>query len=229
MSFDDLIHEIDKQADPTRAIHAQRYFKTGKEEYGEGDVFIGISMPDLRQICRNYLGLSLDDLQKLLDSPIHEHRMAAVVIMSEIAKRKPTKELYDLYLKNVKNNRINNWDLVDVSAKYVVGNYLLGKPKDILYELANSDHLWSKRVALLSMFAHLDHEYTEDAMNIVTKLLYDKNDLIQKAVGWTLREIGKRADQKLLLYFLDKYAATIPRTTLRYALEHLPKPQKFTT
>ena len=226
MSYADLINEINGLADPIRAAHAQRYFKTGKGEYGEGDVFIGLTMPKLRHICRKYRKLPIENLQKLLDSPIHEHRMAAVVIMSDITKRKPTKDIYDLYLKNVKSNRINNWDLIDVSAKYVVGNYLIGKPKDILYELAKSDHHWSKRVAILSTFAHLDTEYTEDAMKLATILLYDENDLIQKAVGWMLREIGKRVDQQLLLDFLDKNASTMPRTTLRYAVEHLTQAQK---
>ncbi len=226
MNLDDLIKEFDANSDPIRAEHAQRYFKTGKGEYGEGDIFIGLTMPALRQICRNYRNLSIESLQELLDSPIHEHRMAAVVIMSDIAKRKPRKELYDLYLKNVKANNINNWDLVDVSARFVVGNYLIGKPKDILYKQAKSDHLWSKRVALLSTFAHLDSEYTEDALNLAVVLLYDKHDLIQKAVGWMLREIGKRADEQLLINFLNEYAQTMPRTTLRYAIEHLTPSQR---
>jgi 3-methyladenine DNA glycosylase AlkD len=226
MKLGELIKEFDENSDPIRAEHSQRYFKTGKGEYGQGDVFIGLTMPKLREICKKYRNLSIENLQELLDSPIHEHRMAAVVIMSEVAKRKPSKELYDLYLKNVKANNINNWDLVDVSAKFVIGNYLIGKPKDILYKLANSDHLWSKRVALLSMFAHLDTEYTNDAMKLAVILLYDEHDLIQKAVGWMLREIGKRADEQLLLSFLDKYAQTMPRTTLRYAIEHLTLSQK---
>lgn len=219
--LDNLQAELDKNSDPLRAVHSQRFFKTGKGEYGEGDVFVGITMPDLRRICKSYRDISTNDLQVLLNSKIHEHRMAAVVIMSDISKRSPSKELFDLYLKNVLSNRINNWDLIDVSAKYVIGNYLLGKNKDILYELANSNHLWSKRVAVLSTFGHLDSEYTEDAMKLADILLYDNHDLIQKAVGWMLREIGKRVDQQLLIEFLDLNANKMPRTTLRYAIEHL--------
>jgi 3-methyladenine DNA glycosylase AlkD len=225
-SLDSLHAELDKYSDPIRAVQSQRFFKTGKGEYGEGDVFVGITMPDLRRICKSYRDISTDDLQVLLNSKIHEHRMAAVVIMSDITKNNPRKDLYDLYLKNVLSNRINNWDLIDVSAKYVVGNYLLGKEKNILYELANSNHLWSKRVAVLSTFGHLDSEYTDDAMKLADILLYDNHDLIQKAVGWMLREIGKRVDQKLLLGFLDEHASTMPRTTLRYAIEHLTNQQK---
>jgi len=229
--YDSLVSDLDEHSDPVRAQHSQRFFKTGKGEYGEGDVFIGLTMPDLRKVCRDYRNLSLDDLQKLLDSPIHEHRVSAVVIMSEIMPKSDEikqKALYELYIKNVRNDRINNWDIIDISARKVVGVYLLGKSKDILFELASTDHLWSKRTALLSTFMHFDRddEYLETSLKLADMLVYDDHDLIQKAVGWMLREIGKRVDEQLLYDFLDKYAATMPRTALRYALEQVPANKK---
>lgn len=224
MSVDTLLAELHTCADPMRAQHALRFFKTGKGQYGEGDQFIGVTMPALRTVCKRYRGLSTGELDTLLQSPIHEHRMAAVVIMSDVFKKKTPSEqqaLYELYLEGVRKNYINNWDLVDVSAKNVVGAYLVDKPRDILYQLARTDHLWSKRVAILSTPAFYVKGDPTDTLALAEILLYDSHDLMHKAVGWMLREVGKYVDESLLTDFLDKHAATMPRTTLRYAIERL--------
>ncbi len=229
MSVDTLLSELHACADPIRAQHALRFFKTGKGQYGEGDEFIGITMPALRAICKQHRDLSVQELRTLLQSPIHEHRMAAVVIMSDVFKKKTPseqQELYELYLEGVRKNYINNWDLVDVSAKNVVGAYLLHRPRDILYTLARSNHLWSKRVAILSTPAFYVKGDPTDTLALAEILLYDSHDLMHKAVGWMLREVGKYVDEALLTEFLDKHAATMPRTTLRYAIERLSTQKK---
>ena len=224
MNANDLIKDINNYADPIRAQHSQRFFKTGPGQYGEGDIFIGITMPQLRGVCRKYRNISQEDLRYLLQSLIHEHRMAAVVIMSDIFLTKShadQKLLYDLYLEGVRNNQINNWDIIDVSAKNVVGMFLKNRPRDELYKLAKSDHLWSKRVAMVCTPAFFVHGDIADTLSIAEILLQDKHDLIQKAVGWMLREVGKYVDESVLTDFLDKHAHEMPRTMLRYSIERL--------
>ncbi len=221
-----LLDEIEKISDPLRASHAQRFFKTGPGQYGEGDVFVGITMPQLRRICRQYKGLNLNEIQKLLDSPIHEHRMAALVIMSDVAPKrslKQRKELFALYLKNLDFERINNWDLVDVSAKSIVGDYCADTTFEPLLELAHTPDLWKKRVAIVATFAFLARNDASPTIKIAEVLLDDKHDLLQKAVGWLLREMGKRVSEQDLILFLDKHASSMPRTTLRYAIERFPQ------
>lgn len=225
----DVVDALEAHSSGTDAAFLARFFKTGEGQYGEGDVFIGVRVPQTRAVCKQYTGLPLDEVQKLLDSPVHEHRLAAVIILTyqypkagEAGKR----AIFDLYLKNVRKGRVNNWDLVDSSAGYIIGEYLADKPRDLLFELAKSSSIWERRVSILSAFAFLMKGDASTMLQLAEVLLYDKQDLIQKAVGWMLRETGKRVDRQLLLGFLDAHAATMPRTTLRYALEHLTAEQR---
>jgi len=231
MTAQKIINELQKFEDPIRATHSQRFFKTGKGEYGEGDVFIGLTMPTLRKICKNFRDLSINDLQELLSSPIHEHRMSAVVIMADIfkiSKPEKQKQLYDLYIKAVKDNQINNWDLIDVSAPHVVGCYFVNTSPEPIYELAHSNHLWSKRTAVLSTGAYLKIGNSSHTYKVADILLHDPHDLIQKAVGWFLREAGKRVSEGELLNFLEEHAHEMPRTMLRYSIEKLdPQQRKY--
>lgn len=216
-----LQSELDALGNPTDAVFAQRFFKTGKGQYGEGDIFLGIRVPVVRKIAATYRALPLDQIETLLESPIHEHRLAALVIMTEQAKRADPaqhKALYDLYLR--RTDRINNWDLVDISCRDVVGGYLLDKPRQPLYTLAVSKDLWERRIAIVSTWQFIRVGQLDDTFAIAKLLLKDTHDLIHKAVGWMLRETGKR-DEGALKHFLDLHAAEMPRTALRYALERL--------
>lgn len=213
----ELLKELKSLADPERATHSQRYFKTGKGEYGEGDVFLGLNMGQQRQISKKYKEIDLADVQKLLNSDIHEQRMIGVLILvDKFSKSENGKEIFDFYVANAK--RVNNWDLVDLSAPNIVGSYLLNKSKDILYKLAKSKNLWERRISIISTFAFIGRNELEDSLKLAEILLKDKHDLIHKAVGWVLREIGKR-DEKVLEDFLKTHYEKIPRTTLRYAIE----------
>lgn len=211
--------ELDKGANLADAQFLQRYFKTGRGQYGEGDVFIGLRVPSVRKIAAKYKNLSLAEVEKLLESSVHEHRLTAVIVMAEQAKRsdaKHKKALYDLYLR--RTDRINNWDLVDVSCRDVVGGYLVDRPKEPLYKLAKSNDIWERRIAIISTAQFIRAGHTKVTYNIAEMLLGDTHDLIHKAVGWMLREAGKNNEAELRA-FLDKYAGTMPRTMLRYSLE----------
>ena len=209
-----------------KAIILQRFFKTGKGQYGEGDLFLGIIVPEQRKVASKYKNLSLNDLQELLNSKIHEERLISLFILVNQYKKaekenneKNKKEIFNFYLKNAKN--INNWDLVDLSAPNIIGNYLLKKDekeKQILYKLAKSDNLWEKRISILATFSFIQNNQFQDTINISEILLKDKHDLIHKAVGWMLRELGKK-DEKLLIQFLNKHKHEMPRTMLRYSIE----------
>jgi len=204
---------------PEKAKNLSRYFQTGKGQYGEGDVFLGIPVPEQRRIAKRYLNLPLDDIQELLSSEIHEHRLTALLILvSKYGKAdNPGKEeIFNFYLKNTEN--INNWDLVDLTAPKIVGDYLFNKDASILFKLAKSNNLWERRIAVLSTFKFIDNNNFEDALSIAKLLLHDKHDLIHKAVGWMLREIGKR-DQEIEEQFLSKHHMQMSRTMLRYAIE----------
>ena len=195
---------------------------------GEGDVFIGVRMGQVFELAKEFIEMPPSEIEKLLESPIHEARVGAVSIMDWQARSKKTserrrKELFDLYIK--RHDRINNWDLVDRSAPYVVGGYLVDKPRDILYKLARSKNVWERRTAIVSTGYIIRHGDVDDTFKIAEILLTDDQDLIHKATGWMLREAGKKDRQKLLS-FLDKHAATMPRTALRYAIEHLDKKQR---
>jgi len=214
-----LKKELLKLADKKQAKILQGFFKTGPGQYGEGDLFLGIKVPVQRKACKKFKDMPLDDVQDMLDSKIHEYRLSALFILVNKYKKadeKMKKEIFDIYLKNTKN--INNWDLVDLSAPNIVGDYLLDKPKDILYTLAKSNNLWDKRIAILATFTFIRKNSFEDTLRISEILLNDKHDLIHKSVGWMLREIGKR-DQKTEEVFLKKHNKNMPRTMLRYAIE----------
>ncbi len=221
-----LISEMNSFADAERAKSSQRYFKTGAGEYGEGDVFIGLNMGEQRRIAKKFQGLSLPKIQELLKSEIHEQRMVGVLILVD-KFRKASKEergnIFTFYLKNAK--RINNWDLVDLSAPRIVGGFLSDKKRNILYPLADSKNVWERRISVLATFAFIKDEDFSDALRISEILLEDNHDLIHKAVGWVLREIGKK-DEKVLEEFLKTHYEKIPRTTLRYAIERFEESKR---
>jgi 3-methyladenine DNA glycosylase AlkD len=218
-----LIQEIKKTGNPARAKVMQGFFKTRKGQYGEGDEFLGLSVPQQRVIAKQFIGLGLSEIKQLLKSKIHEHRFIALVILCDKYNKASDAEktkIYKFYLTNAK--QINNWDLVDTSAPYIVGEYLIDKNKSILYNLAKSDNLWEKRISILSTFAFIKRKQLNDTFEIAKIFLNDKHDLIHKAVGWMLREAGKKsveAEEK----FLKKYYKIMPRTALRYAIEKFPK------
>ena len=214
-----LRKEIKSKFDKERAEHSKRFFKTGKGEYGEGDVFYGLSVPEMRILVKKYWSLiGPQDVQILLNSEVHEERMVGLLILvkkyetNEIAR----KLIFDMYMENYKN--INNWDLVDVTAPRIVGSYLLDKDRRVLYDFARSDNLWKKRIAIVSTFWFIRNNDFKDTLKISEILLNDKHDLIHKAVGWALREAGKK-DLKAEEDFLKKHYRKMPRTMLRYAIE----------
>lgn len=221
-TLDNFKKELNKLADSKQAAVLQRFFKTGKGEYGEGDIFLGIKVPVQRLVAKKYQNLPLAGLQQLLNSKIHEYRLSALFIL--VAKYQKGDEkikrlIYNFYLKNSRN--INNWDLVDLSAPNIAGDYLLNKPRNILYKLAKSKNIWEKRIAILSTFTFIRNNQFDDTLKISEILLNDKHDLIHKAVGWMLRELGKR-NQKFEEEFLIKHYKKMPRTMLRYAIEKFP-------
>ncbi|MBU1203908.1 MAG: DNA alkylation repair protein [Nanoarchaeota archaeon] len=218
--------EFQEKANPEKSKILQGFFKTGKGEYGEGDIFLGITVPEQRKIAKKYTRLPLTQLKKLLTSKFHEHRLTSLIILTQkytnaISEKK--KEIYDFYLSKTKN--INNWDLVDLSAPTIVGAYLLDKPRTKLYQLANSKDLWEKRIAIISTYALIRNNQFEDTLRISEVLMHDKHDLIHKAVGWMLREVGKR-NQQTLESFLKKHHKHMPRTMLRYAIEKFPQSKR---
>jgi 3-methyladenine DNA glycosylase AlkD len=217
-------------ADPDDAVFLQRFFKTGPGQYGEGDVFIGVRVPATRVVAKRFADLPLSEIDVLLDSAVHEHRLAGLVILNrhfELASRAAARDeeerarLADFYLAAVRRGRVNNWDLVDGSAEFVLGEYLVDRPRDLLFELAASGVLWERRVAVLSTFAFIKRGDASTTLALAERLLDDREDLMQKAVGWMLREIGKRVERAVLLGFLDEHAPAMPRTMLSYATEHL--------
>lgn len=216
--------DIQKLASRKHAIVVSRYFKTGKGEYGEGDLFIGLHVPQQRKIAKKYVNLPLEDIENLLHDSIHEYRQTALYIMTykwKKADKHLRYRLYTLYLRNTKY--INNWDLVDCSAPTILGGYVTDKAKDrtILYRFAKSKNIWERRIAIIATFAFLRKKDFRDTFAIAEILLHDKHDLIHKAVGWMLREVGK-ADEKSLIDFLAKHYRVMPRTMLRYAIEKFP-------
>lgn len=227
-SLAQLKKELKKLSNPKQAKILQRFFKTKKGEYGEGDIFLGVSVPKQRKTANKFQTLPLEDLEELLNSKIHEHRMTALFILIkqyEKAGEREKKAIFDFYLKNTKN--INNWDLVDISAPKIIGDYLLKKPRTVLYKLVKSKNLWKKRIAILSTFSFIRNNEFDETLKISEMLLSDERDLIHKAVGWMLREIGKR-DQKTEEKFLKKHYLQMPRTMLRYSIERFDeKKRKF--
>jgi 3-methyladenine DNA glycosylase AlkD len=244
--IDQLINELYGLGSASNSDFALRFFKTGKGQYGEGDVFLGISVPQQRTIAKKYINLPLPALQEMLDNKIHEFRLVALfILVYRYAKsdEKGKKEIADFYLKNTK--KVNNWDLVDSSAPYILGDYLYykchpelvsgskkipdqvrnDKEKIILYKLARSENLWERRIAIITTQGFIRKNRFDDTLKIAEILINDKHDLIHKAVGWMLREVGNR-DLKALYGFLDKHYQKMPRTMLRYAIEKLEKEKR---
>jgi len=237
-----IISAINKQKDPKKAKVMQRFFKTDKGEYGEGDVFLGLTVPEQRMIAREFRDLSFFDVKRLLESKIHEHRLIALLILvdkygnlifgqnrevkfpkgSRQARTITKQDIYDFYLKNTK--QVNNWDLVDSSAEKIVGRFLYEtkKSRQALCKLAKSKNLWERRIAIISTFYFIKNNLFADTLKIAGLLLNDSHDLIHKAVGWMLREVGKR-DEQVLIKFLRAYYHYLPRTALRYAIEKFPE------
>ena len=213
-------------ANKRNAEVAQRFFKTGPGEYGEGDIFLGIRVPVLRELAKENQAITIKEAEHLLKSPIHEERLLALFILIRIyskAEEVIKKNIYELYLKSTKF--INNWDLVDVSAEYIVGDFLLDKGKNPLYQLAKSKNLWDRRISIMSTFCFIKRRQYSETLKVAKTLLNDKEDLIHKAVGWMLREIGKR-DISLEEEFLKAHYKKMPRTMLRYAIEKFPETKR---
>lgn len=217
-----------KRKNPRKVVFLMRYFKTGKGEYAEGDKFLGITVPLTRSIAKDFKDMSIADALKLLESTWHEERLMATFILDDLYKQAvknnnaaDQKKIFEGYLKRVAKY-VNNWDLVDLSARDIVGRYLEDKPRGIIHKLSKSKNLWEKRVSVLSTFWFIARNDYDDALKVAETLLSDSHDLIHKAVGWMLREIGNRSSQTEKK-FLDKHAKNMSRTTLRYAIEKFPE------
>lgn len=234
MVYAKIARELNKLADKKQAVNLQRFFKTDKGQYGEGDKFLGIKVPNQREVAKKYYhDASLKDVGKLVNSPYHEYRLTGLIILTykfPKANEGEQKQIYNFYLKHAK--RINNWDLVDLSAPNIVGTWLLNQkchceksqrddeaiPRQILYKLARSKNLWERRIAMLATYTFIRNNQFDDTLKLADVLLGDKHDLMHKAVGWMLREIGKR-DKKVLTGYLKPRYKKMPRTMLRYAIE----------
>lgn len=217
----DITRQLRAASDPVRAAALQRFFKTGRGEYGEGDRFLGLTVPRVRAIASGYRDMSLADVETLLESPWHEVRLAALVILTLQYPRADARrqaEIYRLYLR--RTDRIDNWDLVDVSAPVIVGAHLLTRSRGVLRRLAASSNVWERRIAVIATQHLIRHGQFDDTLTLAERLMEDPHDLMHKAVGWMLREVGKR-DEAVLLRFLDRHAAAMPRTALRYSIERL--------
>jgi 3-methyladenine DNA glycosylase AlkD len=226
MSYERLIAELEGLSDPEHARKLQAFFKTDKGGYGEGDVFIGVRVPHLRRTAKKYRDMPSTSVLKLLRSGLHEHRMTALFILTlqfEKGDEETRRRIVDTYLGNTAH--VNNWDLVDCSAHKILGEWLADKPKDVLYELAESENIWERRISIISTFAFIRRGDLEDALALAEVLVDDDHDLIHKAVGWVLREVGKK-DQSALEEFLSRHYNTMPRTMLRYAIERLPEERR---
>ncbi|MBV7297700.1 DNA alkylation repair protein [Enterovibrio paralichthyis] len=214
-----LIEQFTALGDPKIAAHSARFFKSGLGEYGHGDKFLGIRVPEIRHFAKAHRDVSLKSASILLKSEWHEVRLLALIMLSEQFKTSSAdnqKVIYDFYLSRTEH--INNWDLVDCSAHIIVGGHLLDQGKEDLYTLANSQSLWERRIAMMATFAFVRNNQYSDTMKLAQMLLEDKEDLIHKVSGWMLREVGKR-DTALLRAFLDAHMKQMPRTMLRYAIE----------
>lgn len=215
---------------PENAAVAAGYFKSGPGQYGEGDVFIGVRVPVLRTVVKRFATLPPAEVELLLDSDVHEHRLAGLLIMVKQYERASgtrnrddaeRTRLSERYLDAVRRGRVNNWDLVDSSAPILLGDYVFDRPRDVLFDLAASDILWRRRVAMLATYGLILRGDASTTLELAARLRDDREDLMHKAVGWMLREVGKRVDRQLLLQFLDEHAQRMPRTALSYATEHL--------
>jgi 3-methyladenine DNA glycosylase AlkD len=228
LSAEAFIKKLKTMTSATELKKIQGYFKSGEGQYAEGDIFIGVRMGQVFDLAKEFMDMDPIEIEKLLESPIHEARTGAVSIMDFQVRQKKTpesrkKELFDLYLR--RHDRINNWDLVDRAAIHVIGAYLADKPRKVLYKLAKSKNIWERRTAIVSTAYFLKTNDTSDTFKIAELLVKDDEDLIHKAVGGWIRQAGK-SDPSALLAFLDKYASVMPRTMLRYSIEHLDAKKK---
>jgi 3-methyladenine DNA glycosylase AlkD len=226
MKASDVIDQLQEISDPEIARHSQRFFKTGKGEYGEGDKFLGVRVPKQRAIAKRFKNLPLPETKFLLESVYHEIRLTGLLILVYYYKKasiKERKRVFDFYLKHL--NRVNNWDLVDSTASHIAGHFIYehGKDSSILLKLSKSESLWKRRVAIIATFYFIDKGEFRISLNIAESYLDAKEDLIHKATGWVLREIGKK-DIGTLISFLDQHCSSMPRTMLRYAIEKLDEP-----
>ena len=225
MNVNDVRRELQSLSDPKKAKVMQRFFKTGPGEYGEGDVFLGVTVPNSRQVAKKFGLLSLDDVKTLLYSDVHEERLAALLILVQkyASAFEGGEEIVRFYLDNIK--QVNNWDLVDVSAPSMIGEYLMNRERNLLFKLARSRNVWERRVAVVATLHFIRNNDFHDTLKIVEVLLADSHDLIHKAAGWMLREVGKR-DLAAEEVFLDKHYSVMPRTMLRYAIEKFSEKKK---
>lgn len=223
MNIEEIRRELSLHASAEKAGILQRFFKTGPGQYGEGDKFLGIQVPVLRKLAKKYQDISVEGAEGLLHSAIHEERLLALLILTLQYRRgdEPEKQtIYSLYLKNT--TFINNWDLVDVSSEHIVGAHLLNRSRGILYNLATSKNLWERRISILATFHFIKRGDFVDTLKIARLLLADKEDLIHKATGWMLREVGKK-DLEAEQSFLKRHYKRMPRTMLRYSIEKFPE------
>ena len=221
-----LVEDLQLLGSPAKASHALKFFKTGKGEYGEGDLFIGVTVPEVRTVATKYKNLSLQELDILIADQIHEVRLCVLIILTNRMKKateKTREEIYEFYIKNTKY--INNWDLVDTSVRDIVGAYLFDKDIEKLIELAHSKDLWEQRMAIVATYYHIKKGHVQLTFDIADLLLFHKHDLIHKAVGWMLREAGK-LDEGVLDDYLKTRYQQMPRTALRYAIERMHEPKR---
>ncbi len=220
--------ELKSMADPDKAAILQRYFKTGLGQYGEGDIFIGVMVPQSRKVAKKFSQLQLVEVKMLLYSHIHEERLVALLILvwrysSALSSREEKEEIVKFYIDNIK--QVNNWDLVDLSAPNILGGHLIDRDRRLLYRLARSENVWERRIAILATYHFIRNGDFSDTLKIAEMLLQDRHDLIHKAAGWMLREVGKR-DVASEEAFLEKHRSVMPRTMLRYAIERLPESKR---
>lgn len=214
-----ITNELQALSDAEKREIFPKFFKAGKGEYGEGDRFLGVTVPNIRAIAKLHKDISIEEIRDLIQSEWHEVRLCALIIMVEKSKKKDEalrKELFNLYLSQTK--RINNWDLVDLSCRFIIGEYLLDKSRDILYQLAQSPLLWDNRIAIVSTYAFIRKGQLEDTYALSDLMMHHPHDLMHKAIGWMLREAGKRNPERLYDYVMS-HRADMPRTMLRYAIE----------
>jgi 3-methyladenine DNA glycosylase AlkD len=226
MQAKDVKKELQSMADPEKAVILQRFFKTGPGQYGDGDIFIGVMVPQSRQAAKKFSQLPLQEIRALLYSGVHEERLVALLILVQrysSAYGREKEEIVKFYLDNIK--QVNNWDLVDLSAPSILGAHLTDGDRTLLYRLARSGSVWERRIAIVATLHFIRNNDFSDTLKIAAMLLQDRHDLIHKAAGWMLREVGKR-DVAAEEAFLEKHCSAMPRTMLRYAIERLPESKR---
>lgn len=220
-----IFNALSARSDEEKKIVLPRFFKTGKGQYGEGDKFLGVTVPNIREVAKEFSNVSFNVIKELTHSPWHEMRMCALLILVNYSKKEVSEDIFNFYLSQTKY--INNWDLVDLSAPQIIGRYLLHRDRDILYKLAESDLLWDNRIAIVSTLTFIRNNDLDDTYKLSLKMMHHKHDLMHKAIGWMLREAGKR-DEKRLYDFVMKHKSVMPRTMLRYSIEKFDKETRLT-